>query len=1025
MQRNSQRESDGLDWTTVGLSLGARGLDLRRPDDPGVMSELLNARFADERTLERRPGHTGRAVMDGSAFTAEKTVTDEWLYGHGTLLSLPSGVENAHHPVAHRGAGTFQFNDTDVVWTGDRLLVATEESSFRGASTFWARDGETLQDKGLPAYLPVQTDSSPPEGVSGDYLETCLTETYRFIAEVTTSTTITIWAIDRATGVVLDKSTVAAVDPISDLRLFVSGGTPVILYRATDLVMTNWTGSGWELPSTVQASVDAYDVAVVTGGFHVYWRSGTTLALGRFSGVAAVDQPYAFGTHSGYALGGITPNGPVAIDVAEDGRVGFAIASSTGIWVTTKQFDMEDQSEQFQITTDAGPWDALTIKFRRLSDTNGHYPLVVYACEGADTGVQIWERMASDPGVGVDLLALGSTTRFNSTIASKAFRVGDEVFCWLRASNSNTLYLIAGAASPQVCGIADREEAPDRALVMVNPDPLDEHTLTWVRTYDAGDYTRAGNARIGDINFLPQLSAARYGRSVYLAGSHVRCYDGLELGDAGFHDYPIVTGGVAGTTGALSNGDYRVRVYPVRYNRRGERFMGAAITSDAVTLASSDDSIAWTIKTVPVTNHDDVVLEVYRTEAGGTTYYYEGSVENDLDAVAVTFTSTMSDAALIGQPGDSHETGVASLDELEEFGPLGCAMLATAGDRLWGAGGQVPPGVVQFSKLYEQGEGAGFDAIAGTQVVDVQGGAVTSLVGFSDTVITAFLADRIYVVAGAGPDNYGQGGFGVPQLVLADGALNHAGTAVLPIGIVFWGHGGPRLLTPGFQTQNISEPVRALADTLTPTGVRVDFARREVVWYTSGGDALLWNYSSNSRWARWSGLPVAGCSPSCLVTPAGRLLTPDEDTRHDDGRRFRFTFATGNIRLEALLAGGVAFRRLGMAGELRGECSPRFRVYYDGSPGWSEEFRWEPAEGTWLTSTESVADLTPAEVDALETRDRSGALGTHKRVARQDCHYFRVEVSDVGDYGFTPWELSMEIGAKPGLGRTPVNTFSH
>ena len=100
-------------------------------------------------------------------------------------------------------------------------------------------------------------------------------------------------------------------------------------------------------------------------------------------------------------------------------------------------------------------------------------------------------------------------------------------------------------------------------------------------------------------------------------------------------------------------------------------------------------------------------------------------------------------------------------------------------------------------------------------------------------------------------------------------------------------------------------------------------------------------------------------------------------------------------------------------------------MFYDGSPMWSEEFTWEPATETWLTAESDVGDLTPAQADALTWNDHSGAYHTHKRLRRQTCDYFRVEVSDVNsDHAtFTPHELVCELGRKPGLGRTAVNTF--
>ncbi len=106
-QRTSLSDSDGTTWVSVGLPLGGAGLDLRRAADPGTLTELLNARFEDLRTVTRRDGHTGRLLQDRSSFTLNKTVTDEWVYGHGTLITIGEDAnwENEHHPIHIRGGG--------------------------------------------------------------------------------------------------------------------------------------------------------------------------------------------------------------------------------------------------------------------------------------------------------------------------------------------------------------------------------------------------------------------------------------------------------------------------------------------------------------------------------------------------------------------------------------------------------------------------------------------------------------------------------------------------------------------------------------------------------------------------------------------------------------------------------------------------------------------------------------------------------------------------------------------------------
>lgn len=221
-------------------------------------------------------------------------------------------------------------------------------------------------------------------------------------------------------------------------------------------------------------------------------------------------------------------------------------------------------------------------------------------------------------------------------------------------------------------------------------------------------------------------------------------------------------------------------------------------------------------------------------------------------------------------------------------------------------------------------------------------------------------------------------------------------------------------------------PVRLLTKDMTPTGVQINLARQEVVWFTAEGDAVLWNYANGtSRWAQWKGLDVAACSSAALLTTDGRLLKESEDAIGDDGCPFEFAGATSELRTEPLLGGATEVRTIGFVGEFNGPHELRYKVFHNGAPMWAERQRWKPATDTWLTSLDDLDDLTPAQVDALTTRDRSGAYATHKRVNRNGLRHFRIEWSDVGSTRptYTLQEITLELGVRGGMGRVPVNSF--
>lgn len=1044
--RGSQHDQDEIAWQTVGLRLGQVGLDLRQPSDPRSLVKLINARFIDERNVTRRNGYAGSQLVDGSDYPQSGTASvamnpTGWLYGFGQTLARGTsslhGTE--HYPIAGRGAGTFNFNGEDVAWTGDRLLVNRADATMLGSSIHWNTGNSTTPlAQGIPAYLPVQRDSSPPDAVAGSEVQTCLTTTQRFLVASGSGVHLTAWVTDRASGALVDRSVLGGANNPADVRLFLSGTTVVCVWRDSvdgNAYISHWQGASWSAASVIHASVSALDVSVVPGGFHLVTRESSAIYLYKYNGAQLSDAPYAHRTQV-VTPSTAVPNG--AVSVAAHPTTGalavvYAALNSApsvgGLYYRLLTESAVAIGSVTNLNADVGAYDGgLTVVARNVL-RDGTPSFVCYAGQ-ASSSVTIHEFGTS---------ITRNDTRYRSVVASTAFCVGNEVFCWLRSFNAGLHYLVAGAYHPEVCGIADREDATSRAsnnnqqtLAMVTPDPLSVTRFTWVRPYNTGafpgtvgrTYSRPGNTRVGDLEFLPPLSAVQYGRAMYLAGSHCRAWDGIQLGDAGFHDYPVVTNTAHSNGGSLAAGQYQFRVYAVRYNALGERYQSAAVTA-TVTGVNLNDKVDLTISTFPVTNHDDVFFEVYRTTSVGTTFYYDGVVLNTFAAGTVGYTSTISDASLISRAADPFQTGVGNVSEIENWGPLGCEFLAVAGDRMWGAGGQVPDGFAQYSKLHEDGSGAGFDDLSELQEIDTQGGAITSIVGWQDAAVI-FEKDRIYLIGGAGPSNLGVGAFDVPQMIVADGATTHVGTVLTQLGPVYWGSDGPRLLTANLQVENICQPVRPLTSSLAPTGVQISRSRREVVWFTAGGTAVLWNYlTAPGRWAEWSGLQVAGCSDDALITPDGYLLVESETAQGDRAVPFEFACATGEIRPEDVMGGSTHIRAVGLVGQHNGQHDVRLRVYFNGSPLWTDEWTWQPDTGTWLEAGSEIGDLTPAQIDALGDNDQSGGYATHKRTSRHACRTFRVELSDVSAFGptFTPYEISLEMGAKGGLGRVPVGTF--
>ena len=159
-------------------------------------------------------------------------------------------------------------------------------------------------------------------------------------------------------------------------------------------------------------------------------------------------------------------------------------------------------------------------------------------------------------------------------------------------------------------------------------------------------------------------------------------------------------------------------------------------------------------------------------------------------------------------------------------------------------------------------------------------------------------------------------------------------------------------------------------------------------------------------------------------TPDGNLLS--EGGASDYGSPFEFAFATGHLKGEDLFQGYALLRSVGIVGFYEGPHQLRCKISYNESPVPSDSWVWDPTVNTWLTTGTTEASLTPAQVDAATWYDRSGQYMVHKRVSRQNCSFFQVEFSDGGatNATFIPFEMSFEIGVRPGLGRNATATFT-
>jgi len=1045
MQKSSNSDYDGQITQVVPIDIGKKGLDLRTNDDTQALTSLINARFTDSTSIERRTGYDVDILRDSSSFPNGQISVGNWVYGFGNTVVSNSLIAQ-HHPISSQNLATFTYDGNDISWTGDRLLIHTKDGSQRclGGSTYWYNHNAALPTAGtsdlpygIPCYLPSVVDINPPLKATAVSTEQnvhdiCVTET-QYCLVYTSSGSTYAQIINRDTNqlVLFTKLNSATTNNRDPRVVFSSGKFVAYWYDSTTAILytASYAGISWTAQSNVVTSVASYDIetASFNGGYYLLYRTGPTLKARYYIGTFVQNSPFISDTTIN--VGGTTPDGNVAISLNPAGEVGIAWGAVTGTFAREFSPALTTKTGHTQVTftsENAVTQTGLSIVSKGVPNNNGIYSWVVYIAYANVGSLEPGTRISSfaSDGTTTSVDALNTFKYFCQPI-SRAFRVGNETFIWLVSGNSPVYFLVSGVYKPIVCGYSERGTAIQitrtKNLGGVCRDPLNSNKFLWVRSI-ANTATNANHLLYSTIDFLPQITNTQYGSSIYLSGSAVQNFDGTTVSDAGFQDYPITNFGVASAGGGLSAGDYRIRAYVVRYNNRGERFISPALTSAAVTAAGGQ-KISWDITFVQSCTATDATIEVYRTLAGGTTYFFEGTIANS--GAGGTFITTLSDATIALNVGDPYQPQIGGLSELLENGPIGCTTIIAYNDRLWCSGGQVPAGKLVFSKIKITNFGAGFSALTGSVVIDSEQNPITSIAGINDT-LAVFEKEKVFLLDTNGPDNFGRGNFSPIKFATKKGATTHFGTMLTDAGLVYWNEGGPYLLTGSASVINISDMVRPLAKDLTPTGVMLNSQKQEVVWFTTNGTALLWDYKSGNRWSLWIGLFINGTSQSALSTTNGKLYIPNSERYNDGGQTYTFGFKTSQLKGENLLSGYVLLKRYGIVGEFVGEHKLEFRTYYNGSPLWEEREVLSPDTSTYLTIAEDYGSLTAAQVDALQVSDKSGNYSFNKRAKRQNCQRFQLELLDNAPDGpsYFPLSLEFELGARPGLGRIASATVT-
>lgn len=1073
-------------WQTVAIPFasGIKPVSRARTLDQTKLLTAQNCFFDKDEGPQKRFGHVSREVktndpvigLNGieppasvpyrAAFSlANPGISDSWLHGWGLLsdtdLSTAGTYAKSAQPQVGNLHSQFARDSETVVWDGFRLLSKPASNTsqfgevtgeavipaFRGEPIAKSLNGQTLSDaadSGVTRTVAWVYDGDVYRSVYNSTTGTCLVNeellsgftealairvltmgpwTHVVVQDDDTEVFLRSWHQDTP-GTVISRSKGAVTESVFDVKKIsetqailarIDTSIEITLFNAEGNSTSTWSADGPTSPSNVAVAAH---------------HSGVAGLLWQESGTSEV-QFRSYSTSSGVTISAV-------VDVA-------TLAGPGRITLADNYLLAQDPSDSSIYAT---CWTVY------LEDTASTKELV-----------KVYSVVES---------AVLKTTRYNTTLASHAFRVGQRTYVWCGVDPlfvlQPTWFLCDEKLLPvgKVCfGLA---YGPDTTLTLnmpsVNWHTEDADHPAKDRFVFSGSLGYRQRANTEDespdpngvwlepsvffyrLDFLQPLRTAQAGRATYIAGAQLWEYDGASLNEANFHltteSVTVADGGV----GALDETkQYYWRIDLCYKNAQNEEIRSWSKVIEGPAPGESLFKATLTIPHMPMTRRDNSYFLIFRTEGNGTEYYLVSDrnpanttgdncfVFNSRGSATYSFSDNMSDDDLIEQ--EYHPSNATGW--LHPFSAPACETIAAGRDRLWVAGGELSPGEVAPSRYFTPKEVPAFTPALNVQI-DRNSEPITAL-GFVGETGVVFRRTSTYTFESDGPDNVNQGVWGFPRLAMADvGAVSQETVALAGEGLYFQSPAGIRVITPGGGLRppgaglvgGLGTDVDTLAAVGTYAAAVVVPKYSQVRWYSRDDSkpSIVVDYTKNV-WTTWTGLTAVGATYSpaldaVVVARGDGFVWTEEEGRYLDGdRTYEMVVRTAWFHGGAL-GDFQRVRRWALFGEASTGLNLRYRLFYDERPFHTEEGNIafngdentsEWGDGTWGSGSWGDSS-NPAGLSGLWFRDN--VFRFRRRTARQKCSVVSIELSDLGsNCEFAPVAIALELGQKPGLDRIP------
>lgn len=512
------------------------------------------------------------------------------------------------------------------------------------------------------------------------------------------------------------------------------------------------------------------------------------------------------------------------------------------------------------------------------------------------------------------------------------------------------------------------------------------------------------------------------GDNLHIAGGIMKMYDGKEIVEHGFHLFPEgITTTDSSTGGTLSDGQYQYSAVYKWIDNKGFIHQSAPSIPTTVTLSggTSTQQVELTIPTLRLTQKENVVIDVYRTEAAGTVFYKLTStlspLENDPTIDSVTFTDdTITDASLI-----DNELLYTTGGVLDNIAAPASSIIESFSSRIFLAGLE-NGNTLQFSKIRFDGFPIEFNDTLNIQV-NSKGGNITALQAMDEKLII-FKESAIFYMSGDGPNNLGQQDtFTSPELVSSDiGCIDVNSVVLTPLGTMFKSDKGIYLVSRNMSLTYIGSAVERFND-LTITSAVVIPEENQVRFTTENSDALVFNYNT-STWASFSNHQALSAVTIgrnyFYLRDSDTLFKQNENKFTDNGSGINTRIETGWISFSGVQGFQRVYKLL-FLGEFKSPHKVKVEVAYDFNDAYTQSVVLDTAD---FTSNVRYGGNSPYGSGSPYGGD-GNVYQFRVDLKRQKCQSIRIRLTEIQPDNDTVGEgmsisnMMFQVGAKQGTAK--------